>query len=719
MDIVFLIDNFGQGGAEVQLIGVAKRLHERGWKIGILTMIPSAAYLDEIKAAGIPLVECARGRTPFRMAFRMIRQLRRWRPSVLITFNYHADIMGRFCGRIARVPTIIASLRTAHVKTPLREKIYRLTESLIDLTTSNSQAAITYMLSRGILTPKKTVVIPNGIVPGDFPLPITRQEARAEFSLAPDTFVWLAVGNLLPAKDYPNLLEAAMQCAAASTRFKLFVIGGGESLAEMRAEVDQRGLTGVVVFLGLRSDVPRVLRACDAYVLSSAWEGMPNTVMEALASGVPVVATDVGGVRELVDPHVSGILVPKCQPESLAEGMLAMMTLEENARSQMGQSGRDWIKKQFDFEGVVDTWESEIQQIVAEKGLSLEKREPPSVEATAISYNSDAPQSPALPPPAFIVSLDFELLWGMRDKQSIQTYGENILGEREAIPAMLRVFRQYEVKATWATVGMLLFDQRAELLSYLPELRPSYARQKINPYLALDEIGKDEKSDPYHFGLSLARQILDCEGMEMGSHTFSHYYCLEQGQEASQFRVDLEVSAAVIERLTNRPVSLVFPRNQCNLNYLPICAELGFKVFRGNETAWMYRGARDERQSTLKRGTRLFDHYAPISGHNGFTPHLEGGLINCPSSRFLRPFSSGFSWLENLRVLRIKSAMEAAARNKKSFHLWWHPHNFGTNLKENIALLEELLRFHRTLRDRYGVVPMSMGDVARATWKAS
>jgi hypothetical protein len=101
-----------------------------------------------------------------------------------------------------------------------------------------------------------------------------------------------------------------------------------------------------------------------------------------------------------------------------------------------------------------------------------------------------------------------------------------------------------------------------------------------------------------------------------------------------------------------------------------------------------------------------------LSGSNGFVPREEGGLINCPSSRFFRPVHPDLMQVEWLRLRRIRKAMELAARSGECFHLWWHPHNFGTQLKENLANLEELLRYHVVLRDRYGVVPMTMGEVA-------
>ena len=695
-DVVFLTDSLTRGGAETQLTRVATALSRRGWKVGVLSLFPMSDFEDELREAGIPHVVCEPSRSPddrplipFKMSWRLVRQLREWRPSVLITFSYHADVMGRVCGRLAGVPTIIGSLRTAHTKTSLRDKVYRYTEPLIDLTISNSQAGVNYMVSRRILTLRKTKVIPNAMIMADFPSPASREAVRAGLGIPEDTFLWLAVGTLNPAKDYPGLLEAAAEVAAAEPSFRLCVAGGGVALDSMRALAQARGVDGVVQFLGKRGDALDLMRAADAFVLSSAWEGLPNAVMEAMASGLPVVATDVGGVRELIEPGRSGWIVPRRDPAALAARMLATMALDPAARERLGAEARASMTGRFDHERITDRWEEQI------------------LHAAPASRGGRARHAPA-----FVVSLDFELLWGMRDKQSIATYGDHILGEREAIPAMLKLFRQYGIRATWAAVGMTLFDRKEDLLRHLPDLLPTYERGALSPYGVIDDIGDDERSDPYHYGLSLARQILDCEGMELGSHTFSHFYCLETGQTAAQFRADLDASIATIGRLAERPASLVFPRNQYNPEYLSICADAGFACFRGNEAAWMYHGMAEAERPVAGRGARLLDNYLNLSGSNGFIPHEEGGLINCPSSRFLRPFSQRLARLEGMRLRRIKGAMESAARAGRSFHLWWHPHNFGTNLNENLANLQALLHWHVALRDRYGVVPMTMGEVA-------
>lgn len=699
VDLVFLSDQLGRGGAETQLVRIAVSLRKRGWRVGVISLFPGGDFEEELAAAGIPHLACDPGRhpgrpplIPLRMTLTLLRHLRTLRPSALITFSYHSDVMGRVCGRLAGVPVIIGSLRTAFSKTPLREKVYRVMEPLIDLTISNSQAGVDYMVSRRALTLRKTVVIPNGMFTADFPSAAPREEVRAELGIAPEAFLWLAVGTLNPAKDYANLLTAAGRCAATDARFRLCIVGGGEALPRFRADVEARGLTAVVRFLGKRADVARLLKAADAFVLSSAWEGLPNAVMEALASGLPVVVTDVGGIRDLVEPGRSGWIVPPRDAEVLAARMLAMMATGAAERQRMGEAGRERMTLHFDQERIADQWERLVQD-------------------TTPSTRTPRPRQA----PAFVISLDFELLWGMCDKRSVTSYGDHLLGEREAIPAMLKLFQRYGVKATWATVGMALFDRREDLLRNLPELLPTYAKPHLNPYRILDELGEDERSDPYHFGLSLVRQILDCEGMELGSHTFSHYYCLEAGQTEAQFRADLEASIAATQRLTRRPVSFVFPRNQVNAAYLPVLAEAGFTCFRGNERSWIYRETPDGEQALARRGVRLLDHYVSLSGPNGFVPHEEGGLVNCPSSRFLRPVQAVLRPLEGLRMRRIQSAMEAAARENKSFHLWWHPHNFGTHIRENLANLEALLRFHVVLRDRYGVVPLTMGEVAERT----
>ena len=130
---------------------------------------------------------------------------------------------------------------------------------------------------------------------------------------------------------------------------------------------------------------------------------------------------------------------------------------------------------------------------------------------------------------ALVISLDFELHWGVRDKRSVAGYRENLLGARRAVPAMLAMFRDHGVRATWAVVGLLLAENRDEMLARMPARRPRYRRADLSPYDALAEVGENERDDPYHFASSLVRRIAASSEQEIATHTFGHYYCLEDG----------------------------------------------------------------------------------------------------------------------------------------------------------------------------------------------
>ncbi len=312
--------------------------------------------------------------------------------------------------------------------------------------------------------------------------------------------------------------------------------------------------------------------------------------------------------------------------------------------------------------------------------------------------------------PSFTISLDFELFWGVYDVASFESYGSNIIGGRKAIPKILSLFKQYDIHATWATVAMLSFENKKELMSYLPEVRPVYARSNIDPYAHLKNVGKNESEDPYHFGYSLLQQITDVDGMEIGSHSFSHFYCLEQDNDRA-FRADLEAANESFRRLNIETKSLIFCRNQYDNSDLFTARELGFTSFRGNEEHFLYK-PRQSKQHAIVRGGRLIDAYVNIAGNNCSVPREDlTGLINIPSSRFLRPYFNN-KYLEFLRLRRIKLSMLNAAKNSKGFHLWWHPHNFGSNLDENMAFLTSILNFYKFLNDEYGMNSLNMSEVS-------
>jgi peptidoglycan/xylan/chitin deacetylase (PgdA/CDA1 family) len=318
------------------------------------------------------------------------------------------------------------------------------------------------------------------------------------------------------------------------------------------------------------------------------------------------------------------------------------------------------------------------------------------------------------PPGALVISLDFELFWGVRDVQSLEKYGPRILGARRAIPRMLEVFSEYSVHATWAAVGFLFFRNREELLAGLPDKKPGYLQQSLSPYGHLLQLGVDEAADPWHFGASLIDSIAAAPHQEIGTHTFSHYYCLEHGQTREEFLQDLEAAQRAASPRGIKLESLVFPRNQFNADYLSTASEVGIRAYRGNEKHRIYQAYDGSRESLLRRALRLTDSYVPLSGAN---VHDLGQLclarpFNVPASRFLRPYSRRLRALRGLQLRRILKELDRAAATGGLYHLWWHPHNFGADLEENLGFLRRILERFAAHRDAGRMESLSMSEVA-------
>lgn len=315
----------------------------------------------------------------------------------------------------------------------------------------------------------------------------------------------------------------------------------------------------------------------------------------------------------------------------------------------------------------------------------------------------------------FVISLDFELMWGVWDKRTIESYGQNILGVQKVIPRLLECFADYNIKATFAAVGFLFFENKKDLLSNLPGKKPSYHNSNLSPYSKyITTIGNGFEDDPYHYAPHLVRLIQKYPGQEISTHTFSHYYCLEKGQTVDEFRDDLRAAIMIADKYGIKFTSLIFPRNQFNEEYLQACKEAGIICIRGNEHSWLYAAKSSEEENLFRRAFRLADAYLNISGHNCYTDeYLKSKLpVDIPSSRFLRPYSKKLNFLDGLRLNRIKSGMTYAAKNGLTYHLWWHPHNFGINQNENFNFLEKILIHYSHLNKNNNFESLTMSQLA-------
>ena len=312
----------------------------------------------------------------------------------------------------------------------------------------------------------------------------------------------------------------------------------------------------------------------------------------------------------------------------------------------------------------------------------------------------------------------------MFDKVTNESYGDAIRGAHTAIPRLLALFQDREIHATWATVGMVSgyhLNNLRDLCPLLPN-QPQYIRTELSAYQHLAAMKYEEEVDlELYLAPELIEQIVATPGQELASHTFGHYYCLEaqvpESDPTETFTADALAEQQALERFGVSPRSIVFPRNQWTPEALAVLKRLDFVAYRGTENHLLYRARNDFAQNNrLVRALRLIDHYVNISGHHTYTlakvNRNQQPLINVPASRFLRPHSRWLAFLRPLQLHRIKRAMTKAAKRNEIFHLWWHPHNFGRNQKQNFAMLESILDHYAVLHERYGWQSANMQEVA-------
>ncbi len=320
-----------------------------------------------------------------------------------------------------------------------------------------------------------------------------------------------------------------------------------------------------------------------------------------------------------------------------------------------------------------------------------------------------------IPVSTFVISLDFELFWGVRDVSTTKKYRKNLEGVHQVIPEILMLFTKYNIQATWATVGFLFLNNFNEIAANIPRTTTKYAHPDLSPYPYIKRlIANNEHSFlKLHFAPDLIKQISTTPNQEIASHTFSHFYCLEKGQTCQSFEEDLVKNLEIAQLSGIQLKSIVFPRNQVNKDYESILRKHGITSYRGLPKPWIYQsGTTKNNNSYVKRGLRYLDTFFKICTIDSTIIYADDSLLNIPASRFLQPFNNRPFGLERLKLNRIKSEMTQASEKKSIYHLWWHPHNFGKFIPENLTQLEEILIHYAKLNKEGKMASLNMQNIA-------
>lgn len=313
----------------------------------------------------------------------------------------------------------------------------------------------------------------------------------------------------------------------------------------------------------------------------------------------------------------------------------------------------------------------------------------------------------------FTISLDFELFWGVRANRELESYQDRLVAVYTVIPKMLALFQKYNIHVTWATVGFLFYDRIDDIKNDMPTILPKYINRDVDPYIYLDSLSPpySKEFSKVHVAPNLISLIGSTQNQELATHTYSHLFTYEPLENRDAFISDIAKAIEVGERDGYHLKSLVFPRNQIDSTSIESLESLNISTYRGNPTHWAYSNGDKPTKSSLLRLYRLIDTYINISGYHTSKSIPTKGVMELKASMMLRPYFSKLSFLEKLKINRIKKAMRYSAMNGENFHIWWHPHNFGKNQEKNLKNLEELLIYFKELNMEYGMLSLTMNEV--------
>ena len=355
MRIAYMLTSRGIGGAERQALAIGERMAARGHDVALMVLRPQEEHEWPTK---LPVIHLGINKSLPSVVGGVMharRDLRSFNPHLLHSHTFPANMMARTLHAIGAVPAVLSTIHNVYEGGRHRTLAYRITDPFCCLSTAVSQAVADRYMEIKAVPQSKCLVITNGIDTDLFsPSQSTGTERRQKI------FIWLAGGRDVAAKDFDNLLTAFRKVRAENPNTELRIAGKPANHRSL-GTYDAAGIR----WLGLCKDMPGTVAECDAFVLSSAWEGMPLIVGEAMAMQKAVAATDVGGVRELVGS--TGILVPPQDPHALSQAMLRIMAAAQEDRESLGRAARKRICDSFDMNAKADEWESLYHRILSDR----------------------------------------------------------------------------------------------------------------------------------------------------------------------------------------------------------------------------------------------------------------------------------------------------------------------------------------------------------------
>ena len=354
MRVLLVVTGMSMGGAERVVADLSDALAKAGHEV-LLVYLKEPMEVwprrPEVRAACVGINSVADLAPGFARFRRLVRE---FKPDIVHSHMFHATLVARIARMTTRIPSLVSTMHTAYDGGKLKALAYRVTDRLSDISTNVSVEAVDAFVAGGAVRAGRMLAVHNGIDVHEFrPSAEARAKVRADFDIPNGCRLFLAAGRLGWSKDYPNMFKA-LALLPAELDYRLLIAGDGSLRGSLEQMVAELGLAARVRFLGIRRDIPALMAAADVFVLSSVGEGFGLVVAEAMASECLVVATDAGGVREVLGD--AGFLVPSQDPRALADALVAACaTVPEDARRK-GSHARRRVVESYSFDRAVERW---------------------------------------------------------------------------------------------------------------------------------------------------------------------------------------------------------------------------------------------------------------------------------------------------------------------------------------------------------------------------
>ena len=369
--VLHFIDGLTFGGAETLLRDLASGLEKRGYRITIGYSTPGP-FVEELANKGLTLKHVPRlAMVDPIFLMRMFRLMRLDPPQIVHTHLFKSDFHGRLAARLAGIPVVISTLHNndSWANYWLLGHAYGFTARFADQLIAVSPEVREYHLEKTGVPANKIMVIENGVDVSAFSgYEEDARSIRREFGIADTAPLFGIVGRLKPQKDVSTFLKAAAEILVKEPGARFLVVGDGPLNDQLRVQAKELGLFPSLIFTGMRKDIPAIMKAIDVMVLSSLWEGLPVILLEAMAAAKPVVSTSVDGVKGVVIPNETALLVETNSPSALSDACVRLAR-DPELRQTMGRSGLRRVTDLYSIDAMIDRISNLYLELLSKRQL--------------------------------------------------------------------------------------------------------------------------------------------------------------------------------------------------------------------------------------------------------------------------------------------------------------------------------------------------------------